>query len=256
MKANYHTHTIRCQHAEGTEEEYIENAIKSGFKVLGFSDHAPMPYPAPLRSRIRMDMSELSDYVDTLLSLREKYRDSLEILIGFEAEYLPRYFDEFISIISDFPIDYLIQGQHFVDDEFDGFYAGTPTSSEDDLAAYVDLTVRGMKTGAFSYLAHPDLIHYTGDRQIYQKHMSRICEAALELDMPLEINMLGFMANAQYPNSVFFTLARDMGCRFILGNDAHKPKNIRQPETIAGLTEFISSLNIKPQPFLDIRRPF
>ena len=42
--ANYHTHTWRCQHARGTEEEYVKAAIKQGFGVLGFSDHTPWPY--------------------------------------------------------------------------------------------------------------------------------------------------------------------------------------------------------------------
>ena len=44
MIANYHTHTWRCMHAEGTEREYVERAIEGGLKILGFSDHTPMPY--------------------------------------------------------------------------------------------------------------------------------------------------------------------------------------------------------------------
>ena len=44
MYANYHTHTWRCNHARGTERDYIEQAIASGVKILGFSDHTPNPY--------------------------------------------------------------------------------------------------------------------------------------------------------------------------------------------------------------------
>lgn len=43
MIANYHTHTWRCNHAVGTEREYVERAIEGGLKILGFSDHTPMP---------------------------------------------------------------------------------------------------------------------------------------------------------------------------------------------------------------------
>ena len=32
LKANYHTHTTRCQHAYNTEREYIETAIEMGIK--------------------------------------------------------------------------------------------------------------------------------------------------------------------------------------------------------------------------------
>ena len=44
LTANYHTHTYRCQHAGGTEREYIEKAIEVGIKKLGFSDHVPCPF--------------------------------------------------------------------------------------------------------------------------------------------------------------------------------------------------------------------
>ena len=30
MIANYHTHTPRCNHAVGTEEEYVQAAIQRG----------------------------------------------------------------------------------------------------------------------------------------------------------------------------------------------------------------------------------
>ena len=45
MIVNYHTHTTRCNHASGTEKEYVEAAIETGLKVLGFSDHTPYPFP-------------------------------------------------------------------------------------------------------------------------------------------------------------------------------------------------------------------
>ena len=44
MKANYHTHTARCGHATGTDEDYVLAAIEQGFDELGFSDHVPWPY--------------------------------------------------------------------------------------------------------------------------------------------------------------------------------------------------------------------
>ena len=84
MIANYHTHTTRCHHASDSEEEYIQVAIKNGLKILGFADHTPMPFPDGKIGvgHHRMAVSEFSDYVETLLALREKYRDQIEILIG------------------------------------------------------------------------------------------------------------------------------------------------------------------------------
>ena len=244
IKANYHTHTTRCQHAVGTEREYIEAAISAGYTTLGFSDHVPMPYPEGIRSRIRMGMEELPDYISTLLKLREEYADRIRILIGFEVEYFPEYHKALMKALSAYPIDYLILGQHYVPDEFEGFYSGSATDDEEHLKSYVDLTIQGMETGLFSYLAHPDLIHYKGPKEIYRKHMERICRASNDLGIPLEVNILGFYTGRHYPCDMFYKLAVECGCRFILGIDAHNPDMMKQPEDYPGLMEFIHSNGI------------
>ena len=56
---NYHTHTPRCHHAEGSEREYVAAAIEAGFTTLGFSDHAPYLFPSGYVSSIRMLPEEL-----------------------------------------------------------------------------------------------------------------------------------------------------------------------------------------------------
>ena len=47
LKTNWHTHTKRCGHAKGTDEEYVLEAIAAGVKSLGFSDHACYKEPDP-----------------------------------------------------------------------------------------------------------------------------------------------------------------------------------------------------------------
>lgn len=60
MKANYHTHTARCGHAEGTDEEYVLAAIERGFDELGFSDHVPWPYKnGYVHPTVRMHISQM-----------------------------------------------------------------------------------------------------------------------------------------------------------------------------------------------------
>ena len=44
MLKNYHSHTARCGHAWGTDEEFIQAAIEAGFGVLGFSEHTPLAF--------------------------------------------------------------------------------------------------------------------------------------------------------------------------------------------------------------------
>ncbi|MBP5329193.1 MAG: histidinol-phosphatase [Spirochaetaceae bacterium] len=244
MLANYHTHTPRCKHAVGSEREYIERAIDCGFKILGFSDHTPQPYPKDYVSTIRMGMDEIEDYTSTLVALREEYKDKIKILIGYEVEYTHKYFDKLLTELRKFPLDYLIQGQHFAPDEVEGVYMGFKSGDETRLKQYVDLTVEGMRTGLFSYLAHPDLVNFTGDDATYKKHMVRIVETALECDIPLEVNMLGFVEKRNYPCDRFFSMAAQMGAKFVIGCDAHKPQMLNQPEAVSGFMDFLNRYGI------------
>ena len=245
IEANYHTHTPRCKHAVGSEREYIETAIATGLKTLGFSDHVPQPFPAPYASRIRMSMDELEGYIDTLQALRKEYRDRIRILIGFEVEYFPRYFDRLLRILGDYPVDYIILGQHHVPDETDGFYSGVRTEDP------------RMKTGRFSYLAHPDLISFAYEKhpEIYREQMTRLCEAAKECGLPLEVNYYGYTTRRNYPSDAFFSLASSLGCRFIIGCDAHQPWLLRQPEEIIGMPEFLQRNGIQYSQELTLIKP-
>ncbi len=238
MTGNFHTHTTRCNHAYGTEREYIEAAIEKGFKVLGFSDHVPQPFPDYVSS-VRMAMDDIPDYTGTLLRLRDEYSGRIKILIGYEVEYTKKYFGTLIKKLREFPLDYIIQGQHFSPDEPNGFYAGEQTDDESRLRDYVDLTVEGMGTGLFSYLAHPDLINFTGSEKLYMEQMEKLVAASIDFDVPLEVNMLGFATGRNYPCDRFFSLASSMGAKFIVGCDAHSPDQIRQIEDVPGFSDFI-----------------
>ena len=67
----YHTHTSRCGHAYGSDEDYVLKAIELGYKELGFSDHIMIPGIA--QPGIRGDFSLLEDYIKSVLYLKEKY---------------------------------------------------------------------------------------------------------------------------------------------------------------------------------------
>ena len=71
MRTNYHTHTTRCLHATGSDEEFVLSAIKGGYQIVGFSDHSPWKYHTDYVSDIRMTPEEFPDYVESLrLSLK------------------------------------------------------------------------------------------------------------------------------------------------------------------------------------------
>ena len=232
FKMNLHAHTWRCNHASGTEREYIENAIAAGFETFGFSDHAPMPFEGGYTSSFRMRTEQTGEYVDTLLQLREEYKNQIRILIGFEAEYYPAVFPRFLKLIGQYPIDYIIMGQHFLGNEEDAPYACRKTRDESLLARYVDQVCEGLRTHAFSYLAHPDLVCYEGSETVYRKHFTRLCACAKETDTPLEINLLGIRDHRHYPDKRFFKIAGEIGNKIVFGLDAHDPDCILNPTDV------------------------
>ena len=112
-KCNFHSHTVRCQHAVGEEREYVEEAIKEGFEVIGFSDHSPYLFKNGYVSRIRMTMYQLEDYVKAIEALKKEYREDITIFLALEMEYFPGIFEPTIEEIRQYPMDYLLLAQHF-----------------------------------------------------------------------------------------------------------------------------------------------
>ncbi len=232
MKENYHTHTYRCGHANGTEREYIERAIAEGLTLLGFSDHIPMPFDDGHESDFRIPLAELDGYIKTISALREEYKDRIKILIGFEAEYYPKYFEKMLAMIAPYDCDYLLLGQHYLYNEEGGVWSGG-VSKKSMVTEYVDSVIAGLSTGVYTYLAHPDLIPFTGDAEFYDSEMRRLAEACLKMNIPVEINMLGLERERAYPTDRFFKIAADVGCDVIIGCDAHSPSSVAAPDTLA-----------------------
>ncbi len=224
MLANYHTHTERCGHARGTDREFVESAIKGGFQVLGFADHCPWVFEDGYVSHIRMTPAEVDGYFASLTALKKEYADDIRIYIGFEAEFIPQLIEAQDKLLADYPLDYMIMGQHFNKPENCGEYMGVPTSDEGLLREYVDRIIEGMDSGRYRYLAHPDLLDFTGSKQAYEEHYTRLCEYLKAKDIPVEINMLGMMNNKHYPSERFFRIAQKVGNKAIIGCDAHIPE--------------------------------
>ena len=212
MIANYHTHTWRCRHADGTEREYVERAIEGGLKILGFSDHSPYPFPDGYDSGMRMRLDQVEGYVDTVLALKKEYDKDIEIHLGLETEYFPRFWDQLIDFLSDYPFEYFVLGQHSLGNEIEKIlYSGHGTTDGSYLKQYVDQCLAGIDTGKYLYLAHPDLFLFNGDEAVFDREYRRLCREVKKRNIPLEINFLGLMEERWYPNEKFWKIAGEEG---------------------------------------------
>lgn len=251
---NFHTHTYRCHHAKGTDRDYIEAAIKAGYTEIGFSDHVPYLFPTDYYSDFRMKPSETEEYVNSIRKLQKEYKDKITIRLGFEVEYYPQLFNNLLGFLKPFSYDYLILGQHFTKNEFDenSFYSGHKTKSTEILDTYINQTLEAVKTGAFLYFAHPDLINYTGDKEIYKEKMHYFVKELKTLNIPLECNFLGFWDKRNYPNETFWRLVAEEQNPVVIGLDAHQPEVYLDKKRLDKMKKFLNDLGIKPIESLEI----
>lgn len=239
MKANYHTHTARCGHASGTDEQYVQAAIGQHFDVLGFSDHVPWPYESGFTNRhVRMDVGQLDEYVTSIRALARQYAGQIKLLVGFECEYFPRYMGWLAEMKEAKRLDYLIFGNHYEETDEGGFYFGRASEAE-HLRRYVDSAALGARTGLFAYMAHPDLFmrRYPRFDQDCRAAARDLCQICKQNSLPMEVNLhdryrLGALNGDGYPNADFFEIAYDEGAQIILGLDAHEPQEIAEPREL------------------------
>ena len=240
-KINMHTHTARCQHAKGEDREYVEGAIEAGFEVLGFSDHAPYVLQEGYVSPIRMRWDEIEGYVDSVLSLKKEYAKDIDIYLGFEIEYFKNYFDKTVERLDEYPIDYMILGQHYYDDEIGKISPKNGWSDEEHLKMYYDRVMAALATDRLLYVAHPDIMNFHGDMETYRKYMLPFIQEMKRRDMPIEINMNGLWGDFEYPTPEFVEMAAKEDCDFIIGVDAHTPKDFLNFKAYRACVEFATS---------------
>lgn len=230
MRTNYHTHCFRCQHAGGTVEDYVAEAIRKDFDILGMSDHLPYPH---YDYGLRMPMAEIWDYIYEVEDAKKKYGSQLEILLGFESEYLCSQRHYYEKLLNDYRVEYLVLGQHFFD--YGGpFKSSFAISNTADCVRYGKSVAEALGTGYYALLAHPDIV---GVNQLpWDRNMDEmtdiIIESAVKYDIPLEVNANGIRrglikdaegVHYMYPHLKFWEKAAEAKAKTVISADCHAP---------------------------------
>ena len=233
MKHNFHTHTTRCKHAIGTDEDFVKAALDGGFDMLGFADHAPWAFDTDYVSHCRMAADLWPEYKQSVLALKEKYQGQISIHLGRECEYYEKNFDQ-LRRLRDDGCEYFILACHFLHTEETNPYIGLLCQEDDAVLRYAEETVKGIRTGLYAYIAHPDLymMHREEFSPACMEAADMICQAAKEARMPIEYNLLGLLGEMTghprgYPNAEFWQYIRKWNNDVILGVDAHDPAQLR-----------------------------
>jgi histidinol-phosphatase (PHP family) len=221
-----HNHTPLCKHAVGEPEEYIKKAIGKNIKIYGFADHAPMEFD----EKYRMNFDDMDNYENKIKSLKEKYKDKIKIVLGYEVDFTP-YVDKRVL---EREVDYLIGSVHFLDNwGFDNpeFIKEWKTRDVDDVyKEYFSKIENLAKSRLFDIVGHLDLVKVFGFKP--KKNIKDIAKNAIKeikkSNMAVEINTAGLRKPVKeiYPSITLLEMIRDEGIDITFSSDAHKPEDV------------------------------
>jgi len=116
-----HVHSGFCPHGSGEPTRlYLDKAVELGFRRVSIVEHYPLPPgfpPPPTSFPIDMRPDEVDPYIEETLALRDEYSDRIDVLFGFEWDYLPGYENwtrEQMDIVGPRTLDGLLS-VHFLD---------------------------------------------------------------------------------------------------------------------------------------------
>jgi len=254
LNSNFHTHTSRCGHACGADEDYVVSAINHKIKRLGFSDHVFLDGIS--QPGERGEISCLPEYLESISNLKKKYEGKIILYTGFEAEYSVKYIDYYRDLLKENKIDYLILGQHHNFDSDNWSYIGRFNDDHEVIKTYGNQVCEAIKSGLFLYIAHPDLyvtaFHKFDEVCVEIAH--QICSCAEKYGIPLEINAHAYRTWEKhekmiYPQDAFWEIASQYNVRVVIGYDAHNPNEFDGDLSFA--EEVIERHNLK---VLDIKQ--
>ncbi len=255
-----HVHSGMCPHGSGEPTRaFVEQAVKLGFKRISIIEHYPLPPdfpPPPTPNPVDLPRDKVESYLEETLALREEFQDRIEVLVGFEWDYLPGWEDwtrEQVGIVGPRVQDGLLS-VHFMHGEIIDSKAEVFTEKvlplvggtiEAAYAEYYRMLLDLVRCDLGPYkprrLGHLNIIRrfkkiYEPPGE-YRDEIIRIVRQAADRDMQLDFNMSGLrkkLCGEQYiPTWLIEMIARgeiDIEC--IFGSDAH-----RSTEVGAGLEE-------------------
>lgn len=208
--ADYHTHTV-YSHGKGSIEDNVKVAIEKGIKTLGISDHGYKH----IAYGVKMD--DIFIMKEEINKLNDKYSE-INILLGMECNILDSQGSIDMNDKVREVLDYVMAGYHF---------ASTPTSIRSMLNHCNNYLIKNEKSKEYNTkslinaMKQNDIfiITHPGDKgDIYIEEVAKI---AKETNTRLEINSSHGYLNVEQLKKI-----KDIGNKFIIGSDAHIPKNI------------------------------
>lgn len=241
-KSTFHSHS-RFDDGNEELEAYIISALEKGFKVFGFSAHAPVLF----ESYWNMKQECFEEYIETVDALKEKYRDSIEIYTGLETDFYPGCTDWRVKN----GIDYTIGAIHFIKNEKTGVYMpldGSREEFEETLKNGFDNDIQALVEAYYgqiremllkmppNIIAHLDVIkknnngnYFNEDDDYYRNEVLKTLDVISLTNTIVEVNTGGIARgymDEPYPSKWILEACLDMDIPIMVNSDSHHPDNI------------------------------
>ena len=248
-----HIHSPFCPH--GTDDSldmYVNEAIKNNLDDMSFIDH--MPYPCVFADKDFLDECCMSKevtkkYIESVLRIKEKYKDKIKINLGFEVDYVDgleeetkKLLDEYGNVIEDsilsvhfvkynnkyYAIDYekdfteLLESLKSLDKVYDLYFETLLRAVKSDLGVYKPKRIGHPTLVRIFNLLYP---HEYKNYALIEEVVKEIKNRGYEID----VNTAGLRkpyCKEIYPSGIFKEMVEKYNVTCIYGSDSHKAEDV------------------------------
>lgn len=242
---DYHMHTVLSD-GKNNHEEMTIAAIDKGLEEIGFSDHVcikPVTWA--------MSAVDLPVMTNQIATVRQQFREKINIRYGMEMDYFPGKEAELKQIIDSVPLDYVIGSVHFIDDwNFDTDQSLYGKWSNDELYhMYFRIIQQAASSGLFDIIGHLDIIKKF---QVYpESDLSDLFEETIAIiaknKLVVELNTGGAdrPCGEFTPGRMLLEMCHRHQVEITLGSDSHQRSQIaRHYETAIDMLKSIGYTEI------------
>jgi histidinol-phosphatase (PHP family) len=250
-KHTLHTHSSFCD-GKLAPETYAASALEKDMDILGFSSHAPIPYPPgadALGVFWCLKPDDIWSYTETINNLTTIHAGKLDIRLGLEIDYIPHVTGPNHPMFCEMQLDYSIGSVHAaganpdgsiwtVDCKPDNFIEGIDRI----FGGSVERTVREFYRRIREMVAeqppdiigHLDLIRKNNktlnfldeSEKWYRHEVYETLEAVAASDCVIELNTGGMArgyVDQPYPSFFVLKRCRELHIPVMINSDAHHP---------------------------------